>query len=101
MACGLAYNADAAKASVDKLWADLNALKASIAGEITPAVAHEAVTHYRALPTFQVNWALAGTLCAEIWSTTGLPVLAIVFLTCRCHRGGRPAYGGRDPHEDQ
>lgn len=66
MACGLAYDAGAAKAHVDKLWAELNALKASLAGEITPDVAHAAVTQYRTLPTFMPNWSLAGTPQCEI-----------------------------------
>jgi hypothetical protein len=52
---------DAAKASVEKMWNDLQSLEASLAGDITAEIAHTATQHYRQLPTFGVNWGLIGS----------------------------------------
>jgi len=58
------YNPDAARAGVEKTWADLQALAqdvASSAGAFTPENVTAFSVRYKALPqTWQINWTLAG-----------------------------------------
>eukprot|EP00048_Salpingoeca_helianthica_P014679 m.222963 g.222963 ORF g.222963 m.222963 type:complete len:101 (+) comp16141_c0_seq1:23-325(+) len=58
--CGLAYDAEAAKHGVEKVWDQLKHLEALVAGEPAPDKVHEAAKLYRELPSYQINWSLVG-----------------------------------------
>lgn len=62
---GLAYDPEKAKAGVEKVWKELNDLKTLVDGGLDAAKAHEAVQHYRQLPSYQINWGLIGACVAR------------------------------------
>jgi len=54
------FNPAAAKAGVEKIWQQLQDLHKSVQGELNQDQTKAAVDQYLQLPTFQINWAIAG-----------------------------------------